>query len=104
MKEPTLRKWHRNIGACIAPLVLIQALSGLFLSFEWLAGLHIMAGRLLAEASPLVRFWDWVAVGVHYGGGKVGALYHALLGLGLIWLASSGLWIFFRMRARMKKR
>jgi len=102
MKEPTLRKWHRNIGAFIAPLVLIQALSGLFLSFEWLSGLHTMAGRLLPEASPLVRFWDWVAMGVHYGGGKAGAIYHALLGLGLIWLASSGLWIFIRIRARMK--
>lgn len=104
MKEPALRKWHRKFGVCIAPLVLIQALSGLFLSFEWLSGLHTMAGRLLPEASPLVRFWDWVAVGVHYGGGKVGALYHALLGLGLIWLAASGLWIFFKTQERMKKR
>ena len=103
MKEPTLRKWHRYVGAGIAPLVFIQALSGLFLSFEWLYGLHIKAGRLLPEASPLVRFWDWVAVGVHYGGGKLGALYHALLGLGLLWLATSGLWIFLKIRARMKK-
>ena len=103
MKEPTLRKWHRNIGASIALLVLSQALSGLFLSFEWLSGLHTAAGRLLPEASPLVRFWDWVAVGVHYGGGKLGALYHALLGLGLIGLASSGLWIFLKIRVRMRK-
>ena len=104
MKEPTLRKWHRNIGAWIAALVLIQAVSGLFLSFEWLSGLHTAAGRLLPEASPLVRFWDWVAVGVHYGGGNLGAIYHALLGLGLIWLASSGLWIYFKVQARMKRR
>ena len=103
MKEPTLRKWHRNIGACIAVLVLIQALSGLFLSFEWLYGFHTLAGQLLPDASALLRFWDWVAVGVHYGGGKLGALYHALLGLGLIWLASSGLWIFFKIQARKKR-
>jgi hypothetical protein len=104
MKEPTLRKWHRNVGAWIAGLILIQAVSGLFLSFEWLYGLHTMAGQLLPEASALVQFWDWLAIGVHYGGGKIGAAYHALLGLGLVWLASSGLWIFFKIRARTKKR
>ena len=103
MKELTLRKWHRYVGASIAPLVFIQALSGLFLSFEWLAGLHTAAGRLLPDAPALVRFWDWVAMGIHYGGGRLGALYHALLGLGLLWLAASGMWIFFRIQARTRK-
>lgn len=104
MPEPTLRKWHRYVGAGIAPLVFVQALSGLFLSFEWLSGLHTAAGRLLPGASPVLRFWDWLAVGVHYGGGFFGALYHAMLGVGLMWLATSGLWIFFRIQARRKKR
>jgi hypothetical protein len=104
MKEPTLRKWHRYAGAGLAPLVLLQAVSGLFLSFEWLYGLHTAAGQLLPEAQPLVRFWDWVAIGIHYGGGRLGGLYHGLLGLGLVWLATSGLWIYLKVRARMKKR
>lgn len=104
MKEPTLRKWHRYAGGVLAPLVLLQAVSGLFLSFEWLYGLHTAAGKLMPEASPLVQFWDWVAIGVHYGGGPLGALYHGLLGVGMVWFAVSGIWIFLKIRARMKKR
>ena len=104
IQEPTLRKWHRYAGVALAPLILLQALSGLFLSIEWLAGLHTAAGELLPGASPLTRFWDWVFVGVHYGGGRPGALYHALVGGGLVWLAGSGGWIFLKIRARMNKR
>lgn len=104
MKEPTLRKWHRYAGGVLAPLVLLQALSGLFLSYEWLTGLHTAAGQLLPDAPPFIQFWDWVFVGIHYGGGLPGALYHALLGVGLVWLAVSGLWIFLKIRGRMRKR
>lgn len=104
IQEPTLRKWHRNAGVVLAPLVLLQALSGLFLSLEWLAGLHTAAGQLLPGASPLVRFWDWVFVGVHYGGGRPGAVYHALVGVGLVWLAGSGALIYLKIRARLKRR
>ena len=104
MQEPTLRKWHRYAGVALAPLILLQAVSGLFLSIEWLAGLHTAAGELLPGASPLTRFWDWVFINVHYGGGRAGALYHALVGAGLVWLAASGGWIYLRIRARLKKR
>ncbi len=103
MKELTLRKWHRYIAVALAPLVLLQAVSGLFLSIEWLYRLLSTAGQLLPEASPFVQFWDWVFVGVHYGGGRLGALYHILLGVGLVWLATSGLWIFLKIRAHRKK-
>ncbi len=103
MKEPTLRKWHRYTGIGLAPLILLQAVSGLFLSFEWLTGLHTSAGQLMPDAPPFIQFWDWVLVGIHYGGGFTGALYHTLLGIGLIGLASSGIWIFFKIRARTKK-
>jgi len=104
MKEPTLRRWHRYAGGMLAPLVLLQAVSGLFLSYEWLTGLHTTAGQLLPDAPPLIQFWDWVFVGIHYGGGLPGALYHALLGVGLVWLAASGFWIFIKIRGRMRKR
>ncbi|MFC2165030.1 hypothetical protein ACFLT2_08560 [Acidobacteriota bacterium] len=103
MKESTLRKWHRYAGVAITPLVLLQAISGLFLSFEWLTGLHTAAGQLLSEAPSYVKFWDWIAIGIHYGGGHLGALYHAIIGMGLVWIASSGLLIFFKIRTRMKK-
>jgi len=104
MKEPVLRKWHRIIAVVLAPLILLQAVSGLFLSIEWLYGFHSAAGQLLPDAPPFVQFWDWLFIGIHYGGGRVGALYHAFLGAGLVWLAASGLWIFFKVRARTRKR
>ncbi|GAB4275009.1 MAG: hypothetical protein Kow0092_30530 [Deferrisomatales bacterium] len=103
MNEPTLRKWHRYAGVALAPLILLQAVSGLFLSFEWLTGLHTAAGKLLPDAPPLLRFWDWVFISIHYGGGRVGALYHGLIGVGLVGLATSGFVIFLKIRARMKR-
>ena len=72
IQEPTLRKWHRQAGVVLAPLILLQAVSGLFLSIEWLSGLHTAAGELLPGASPLAQFWDWVFINVHYGGGRAG--------------------------------
>ena len=54
MNEPTIRKWHRYIAVGIAPLVLLQVLSGLFLSFEWLYGLHTAAGQLLPKRYCLI--------------------------------------------------
>ena len=104
IQEPTLRKWHRYAGVALAPLILLQAVSGLFLSIEWLSGLHTAAGELLPGAPPLVQLWDWVFISVHYGGGRPGALYHALVGAGLVWLAGSGGWIYLKIRARLKKR
>ena len=104
MNEPTLRKWHRYVGVALSPLVLLQAVSGLFLSYEWMTGLHTAAGQLLPDAPPFIQFWDWLFVGIHYGGGELGGLYHAVLGLGLVGLAASGLWIFLKIRARTKKR
>ncbi|MDP1989769.1 MAG: hypothetical protein Q8K00_02005 [Syntrophales bacterium] len=104
MNEPLLRKYHRYVGITLAPLILLQTLSGLFLSIEWLIGLHSEIGRLMSDAPPIVQFWDWVAIGVHYGGGMLGAIYHGLLGVGLVWLLVSGLWIYLKIRARLKKR
>ena len=101
MKEPALRKLHRYSGIILAPLVLLQAVSGLFLSLEWMAGLHTSAGEILPEAAPIVKFWDWIFIGIHYGGGFSGALYHFLVGIGMVWLAVSGLWIYFRIHQRM---
>ena len=103
MKEPVLRKWHRYSGVVLGPLILLQAVSGLFLSIEWLSGLHTAAGQLMPEAPPLVQFWDWVFIKTHYGGGQIGALFHTVLGLGLVWLVASGIWIFLKIRGRRKK-
>ena len=100
MKEPTLRKWHRNIGIPLIPLILLQAVSGIFLSLEWLTGLHHAASRLLLDTGPVLRFWDWFFLGVHYGGGNMGHFLNVVIGLGILWLGVSGVWIFIKARGR----
>ena len=100
MKDLTLRKWHRNIGVPLLPLILLQAISGLFLSLRWFAGLHQGVGGFLEETATIVQFWDQVFMGVHYGGGGLGHLLNVVIGMGIVWMGVSGTWIFIRIRRR----
>ncbi len=105
MEEPTLRRWHRRVGIGIGVLILLQAVSGLMLSIEWLLGFHTRVGEMI-DASRVpegVKVWDWLFVNVHYGGGKAGALYHTVLALGLVWLVVTGFAINHRVRQRMRR-
>jgi hypothetical protein len=104
MKELTLRKLHRYTAVTLLPLIMLQVVSGLFLSIEWLTGLHHAAGRLFPDTGPAIRFWDWLFLEVHRGGGRLGAVLNVLVGLGLLWLGVSGLWIFIRIQLRGHKR
>ena len=104
MKEPDLRKLHRIVGVAVAPLLMLQVLSGLFISVDWLMGIHRRAGEAIKENfSPLLRLWDMILVDIHYGPGTVGALYHIVLGIAAIWVVASGFMIFLRIRARQKQ-
>jgi len=99
MKELDLRKLHRIIGVVIAPLLILQVLSGIFLSVDWLMGIHRRAGEAIKETfSPLLRLWDMILVGIHYGPGIGGALYHILLGIAAFWVVVSGFMIFLPRR------
>ena len=81
MKEIYLRKLHRQIGIVVAPLLVLQATSGVFLSIDWLLGFHQRVGETLREnIPPLIRLWDLILVEIHYGLGMPGALYHIILG------------------------
>ncbi len=106
MDEPTLRKWHRRVGVGIGALVLLQAVSGLFLSVEWLLGFHARVGALIdaSRVPESLKIWDWLFVNVHYGGGPLGAMYHTALALGLIWLVITGFSINDRVRQRLRRR
>jgi len=104
MKELDLRKWHRNVGIVLAPLLVLQAVSGVFLSAEWLLGYHQRIGEVIrANVPPLILLWDKILVEVHYGLGAPGAVEHILLGIGLVWVTVSGSIIFLRIRARKKR-
>lgn len=104
MTEPSLRKLHRWAGVVMAPLAILQAASGMFLSVDWLLGFHHRAGEALRGNIPLaLRLWDALLVDIHYGMGALGAVYHIFLGAGLIWVAISGIVIFVKIRARQKR-
>lgn len=104
MKELDLRKWHRNVGIVLAPLLVLQAVSGVFLSADWLLGYHQRIGEVIrASIPPLIFLWDKILVEIHYGLGVHGAIEHIALGIGLVWVTVSGSIIFLRVRARKKR-
>jgi len=77
MKELDLRKWHRNVGIVLAPLLVLQAISGVFLSADWLLGYHQRAGEVIrANVPSLIWLWDKILLEIHYGLGIPGAIEH----------------------------
>lgn len=83
---------------------MLQALSGVLLSVDWLFGIHRRFGESVGEVSPgLARLWDAVLVEIHYGTGVGGAVYHILLGIAVAGLAASGLGIYLQVRARLRR-
>ena len=104
MREPQLRKLHRLAGIVLAPLLVLQALSGILLSVDWLLGIHRRFGESVGAAAPgLARLWDAALVEIHYGTGVGGAVYHMLLGVAIVGLAASGTGIYLQIRARLRR-
>ena len=89
----SFRHWHRKAGIVLAPFLLLQALSGLILSY----GVYTrVASELSEETLPLVKTaWQVLITKTHYGPGLFGWIYHSLIGLGLVWMIASGAWLWF---------
>lgn len=102
MLEINLRKFHRYLGAGIAPLVLLQVISGLFLSLDILSSWQEDVGSFLQEVNlpAVAAFWNELFYEIHFGGGALGFLHTLLVALGLIGLTLSGLLIFIKVMAR----
>lgn len=104
MKEPDIRKWHRRLAIVIGPLLLIQAVSGIFLGVDWLLGIHQRVGETIEENIPaLLNLWDVILVEIHYGLGVGGMFYHILLGIGTLVVTISGIMILIKIRKRKKQ-
>ena len=103
MKEMDLRKLHRIAGIVIAPLLILQAFSGILLSVDWLLGIHQRVGEAIVQnISPLLGLWDMILVNIHYGPEVGGAFLHIMLGSGTVGVAVSGIMIFLKIRERQK--
>jgi hypothetical protein len=103
VKELQLRKWHRRAGIALALFLFLQAGTGIFLSLEELplskGEAHTVQGALVAVEPLEGATWD-PAGSLHHGGGVLGALYRLALGGLTLWMASSGVWIYWKIRAR----
>ncbi len=86
MKESTLRTLHRRIGAVVAIFVVVQAGSGMGLIIEGLAG-HAGSG-----VSDLL----------HTGGAVASDIPRAVAGLGMLFMAATGVWIYMKIIGRRK--
>jgi hypothetical protein len=75
VKEADMGRAHRLAGVVLAPLLVLQALSGVLLSVDWLLGVHQCVGESIGRNLPaLLRVWDVALVEVHYGMGVGGAV------------------------------
>lgn len=101
MKPITLNSLHRYVGIVIAPLLVVQTVTGLLLGF----GLFRRAAPPPGGGRPPVAegSWDAILMKIHFGPGIIGDTFHLLLGAGVIWMAISGWLLYLRVRRSRKK-
>jgi hypothetical protein len=89
-----LRKWHHRVGIVLAVFLTLQAGSGLLISFrDMVAGSHSHGGMALYTGLAFL----------HHGGGVAGSVYRTILGAATLWMAVTGSFIFFQMKARSRQ-
>jgi len=89
MNEKTLRRLHRSIGLPLVLFIVIQSATGLFLAIENMLGSYWGWGGLLRD--------------MHHSYGVPGDLYRVLIGLGMLWMAISGVLIYRAIQIRTRK-
>ncbi len=88
MTEADLRQGHRTMGIILALFIFLQAASGAMMALEF----FLKSPGLFGSLTKL-----------HFGGGSLGHLYRLVLGLGTVGMATSGVAIFLKIRARTQK-
>lgn len=101
MNPRSFRLWHRRVAIVLAPFLLLQSLSGLFLSF----GLYGRITDLIQKQAPppVTGTWNLLMAKLHYGPGMIGYIYHSLLFCAGLWVILSGFWIWIDLRRRRKQ-
>ncbi|MCE5252576.1 hypothetical protein LLG96_20425 [bacterium] len=84
MKEAHLRKWHRTGGILFAFFIVVQALTGLIITLKDILG-----------ASG-----DDVFNTIHTQIEGAGEVNRVLAGVGMLFMACTGVWIWFMIRRR----
>lgn len=99
MNRFIVNKLHRYVGIVVAPLLVLQTVTGLLLKL----GLFRNAGPILEGGqSPAGGGWSPLLVKLHFGPGPVSDIYHLLLGAAVLWMAVSGWVLFLRLRRARK--
>lgn len=88
MSEAELRRGHRTMGIILALFIFLQAASGALVATEFLLKSPGLFGSLTK-----LHFWD----------GPLGHLYRLLVGLGAVGMATSGVAIYLKIRARTRQ-
>lgn len=86
MKEAKLRTVHRTAGMLFAIFIVLQALTGLALTLEFL------------HDSELGSFIE----SIHTEFDSVGDIYRLIAGIGMLFMAFTGGWIGMKIRMRTK--
>lgn len=97
MRIPLLNSLHRHVGIVIAPFLVIQTVSGLFLDF----GLFRRNAGTEGVGAPTLL--DRLLIKLHFGPGLANDAYHLLLGAGIVWMAVSGWALYLKIRRARKK-
>ena len=101
MKGIQFNKLHRYVGITLAPFLVIQTISGLFLDFGLFR--RGAAGTNVEGAVHIGGYYDLLLVKAHFGPGLASDIYHILLGLAIVWMAVSGWALFLRIRRAQKR-
>jgi hypothetical protein len=104
MNEKDLRKWHRRMGITLAILIIIQAGTGILLTLGSLTADHNdthseQPAQQNASQSHESE-WEEAMEFIHHGAGGVGFVYRLIVGFGVLGMAVSGSYIFFKIRSR----
>ena len=84
MKEGQLRFLHRKAGLVVVLFIVLQTVTGLVLTIE----------------DMLDTFWGGIFHGIHKRYELTGDIYRLVAGLGMMFMALTGVWISLKIRGR----